>query len=151
MVFVRIHGKAKSDQLTTSPVTHTLCRYYAVELEMGRNLDSRRLFYGRRRRRKRNVVALTGLGHAAGLPRRQHGTRAGESDRQNISWIDDRDVCTGGATASSFAAGGATDIELSAYVARVGSQPHDTGSFPPSEWKSPYPNIRSTKSTRTSC
>ena len=32
MGFVRIHGKAKSDQLVKSPVTHTPCCYYIVQI-----------------------------------------------------------------------------------------------------------------------
>jgi hypothetical protein len=32
MGFVRVHGKAKSDQLVKSPVTHTPCCYYIVQI-----------------------------------------------------------------------------------------------------------------------
>ena len=50
MGFVRIHGKAKSDQLITSPVTHTLCCYYAVEIVKWEiSTDSQTTSMGRRR------------------------------------------------------------------------------------------------------
>ena len=33
MGFVRVHGKARSDQLVKSPISHTPCCYYTVEIE----------------------------------------------------------------------------------------------------------------------
>ncbi|MGA2077582.1 MAG: hypothetical protein ABSH52_29180 [Terriglobia bacterium] len=42
MGFVRIHGKAKSDQLVKSPVTHTPCCYYIVQIHKWLILRMRR-------------------------------------------------------------------------------------------------------------
>ena len=61
MGFVRIHGKAKSDQLVTSPVTHTPCCYYAVEIVKWERIpDSRTTFYGKDEEAERGDGCIMG-------------------------------------------------------------------------------------------
>ncbi len=126
MGFVRIHGKAKSDQFVTSPVTHTPCCYYAVEIvKWERSPDSRTTFYGKDEEAERGVWMHYGAEADGGWFYLEDSTGRvtvnphGAQFQLEITGM--REV--GGATASSFAAGGVSETELLAYVARVGLSP----------------------------
>ncbi len=131
MGFVRIHGKAKSDRLVTSPVTHTPCCYYAVEiLKWEIRTDSQTTSYGAGEDRGTWLhygAAADGgwfyLEDATGrVLVNPHGAQ------YDLEMTGMREV--GGATASSFATGGVSENELLAYVARVGLSPMIPGVHP---------------------
>jgi hypothetical protein len=122
MGFVRIHGKAKSDQLVTSPVTHTPCCYYAVEIMKWEKIrDSRTDSYEADRGTWSHYGAEAdgvwfyledSTGRVLVNP---HGAKYA------LEITGMREL--GSATASSFASGGVSERELLAYVARVGLSP----------------------------
>jgi len=128
MGFVRIHGKAKSDQLVTSPVTHTPCCYYAVEImKWERSTDSQTDSYGTGEERGTwshyGAEADGGWFYLEDATGRvlvdPHGAEY-ELETTGIRKVD----CL---TASSIATRGASDQELLAYVARVGLTPQIPG------------------------
>ncbi len=123
MGFVRIHGKAKSDRLASSPVSHTPCCFYTVEIEKWeKRKDSEGgedsgiwSHYG---------AAADGdwfyLEDATG--RVMVNPRGAEYE---LEMIGRREVSS--TTASSLAVGGVSDRDLLAYVARVGMTPKIQG------------------------
>jgi hypothetical protein len=124
MGFVRIHGKAKSDQLVTSPVTHTPCCYYAVEiLKWEKSRDGRITFIGSDEQRGgwMHYGAETGGGwfYLEDSTGRVLVSPYGANYALGMTGM--REV--GSARASSFASGGVSERELLAYVARVGRTP----------------------------
>jgi hypothetical protein len=126
MGFVRIHGKAKSDQLVTSPVTHTPCCYYAVEImKWQESPNSRTTSYGKDEEEDRGVWMHHGAEADGGWFYLDDSTgRVAVNPRRaqfQLEMTGMREV--GGATASSFVAGGVSETELLAYVARVGLGP----------------------------
>jgi hypothetical protein len=133
MGFVRIHGKAKSDKLVTSPVTHTPCCYYAVEIvKCEETPRSRTTFYGQDEEADRGVW----MHHAAEADGdwfylEDSTGRVAVNPRGaqfQLEMTGTREV--GGGTASGWAAGGASETELLAYVARVGRSPMIPGVQP---------------------
>jgi hypothetical protein len=124
MGFVRIHGQAKSDQLVTSPVTHTPCCYYAVEImKWEKRPDSQTDSYGDEK--ERGTWSHHGAEADGGWFYLEDSTgrvlvnpHGAEFDLETTGM---REV--GGAMASSFAAGSVSENELLAYVARVGLSP----------------------------
>ena len=133
MGFVRVHGKAKSDQLVTSPVTHTPCCYYAVEImKWERSPDSRTTFYGKDEDAERGAWSHYGAEADGGWFYLEDSTGCvlvnPHGAQYQLEMTGMREV--GGATASSFAAGGVSDSELLAYVARVGLSPMIPGVQP---------------------
>jgi hypothetical protein len=128
MGFVRIHGKAKSDKLVTSPVSHTPCCYYIVEIAKWEKSQQSR-------------TDSDWEDHDRGTWS-HHGAEAdGEwfylEDATGRVLVDphgaEYELETTGTrtvdslTASSIATGGASERELLAYVGRVGLTPQIPG------------------------
>jgi hypothetical protein len=131
MGFVRIHGKAKSDQLVTSPVTHTPCCYYAVEIrKWERRTDSGSDSYGADE--ERGLWSHYGAEAGGGWFYLEDSTGRvlvnPHGAQYQLEMTGMREV--GGATTSSFTAGGVSENELLAYVARVGLSPMIPGFLP---------------------
>ena len=129
MGFVRIHGKAKSDQLVSSPVTHTPCCYYIVQIHKWEKFKDSGAYF-RMRRGGRGVDGClmermrTASGSILKTPRGTclvdpHGAKY-ELDMTGTREVDSM-------TASSLATSGVSDRELLAYVARVGRTPQIPG------------------------
>ncbi len=132
MGFVRIHGKAKSDQLITSPVTHTPCCYYAVEImKWERRTDTGSDSYGADE--ERGIWSHYGAEADGGWFYLEDSTGRvlvnPHGAQYQLEMTGIREVGSG-ATASSFAAGGVSENELLAYVARVGLSPMIPGVHP---------------------
>jgi hypothetical protein len=125
MGFVRIHGKAKSDQLVTSPVTHTPCCYYTVQIAKWEEFKDSRAYSSDEARGARGGWMPHGadadgvwfyLEDATG-----HVMVAPRGAKFELDMTGMREV--GGVGDSSYAAGGVSERELLAYVARVGKTP----------------------------
>lgn len=116
MGLVRIHGKARSEHPVSSPISHTPCCFYVVDiLEWKRGERGGWRYYG------------TGVDGGRFYLEDSSGrvlvdARGAEYD------IETTVVCEVPSTmASSFAARGASDTELLGYVARVGPSPELPG------------------------
>ena len=129
MGFVRIHGKAKSDELVKSPVTHTPCCYYIVQIHKWEQFKDSRAYSSDEERGPRAGWMPHGAeadggwfyledatGHVLVDP---HGARY-ELDMTGTREVDSL-------AASSLATSGVSDRELLAYVARVGLTPQIPG------------------------
>ena len=117
MGFVRVHGKAQSDQLVDSPITHTPCCFYTVEIEKWEKREDSGIWshYGA----EANGVWFY-LEDASGrVMVDPHGAE------YELEMTGRREVAS--ATASSFAADGISDRDLLAYVARMGMTPKIPG------------------------
>lgn len=125
MGFVRIHGKAKSDQFVTSPVTHTPCCYYIVQIAKWEELKDSRADSSDEARGPRGVWMPHGADADGVWFNLEDATGHVMVDPHGATYKLDmtgmREV--GGAGASSFATGGVSEGELLAYVARVGLTP----------------------------
>ena len=125
MGFVRIHGKAKSDQLVKSPVTHTPCCYYIVQIHKWEEFKDGRAYSSDEERGPRagwmphgaeadgvRFYLEDATGHVLVDP---HGAR------YDLDMTGTREVDS--LAASSLATSGVSERELLAYVARVGQTP----------------------------
>jgi hypothetical protein len=110
MGFVRIHGKAKGDQLVKSPISHTPCCFYIAEIEKWEKRQESGTWshYGAEADGVRFYLE-DATGRVLVNP---HGAE------YELERTGGRKVVS--ATASSFAVGGVSDMELLAYVAHVG-------------------------------
>lgn len=125
MGFVRIHGKAKSDQLVKSPVTHTPCCYYIVQIHKWEEFKDGGAYSSDKERGPR----------AGWMP---HGAEADgvwffledatgrvlvdpHGAKYDLDMPGTREVDS--LAASSLAISGVSERELLAYVARVGRTP----------------------------
>lgn len=117
MGLVRIHGKASSEQLVDSPVSHTPCCYYQVHIQKWTEGDNGRWsHYG------------WDAGGAKFYLQDSSGrvlvdARGAEYD---IERTGSREAASDGT--SSFATPGAYDTELLCYAARVGPSTEEPGS-----------------------
>ena len=107
--------------------------YYAVEIVKWERIpDSRTTFYGKEEETERGTWSHYGAEADGGWFYLEDSTGRvlvnPHGAQYQLEMTGMREV--GGATASSFAAGGATDIELLAYVARVGLSPMIPGVLP---------------------
>jgi hypothetical protein len=131
MGFVRIHGKAQSEQLVTSPVTHTPCCYYAVEIrKWERRTDSRSDSF--ETEGERGTWSHYGAEADGGWFYLEDSTgrvlvnpHGAEFD---LEITGTREV--GSLTPSVFATGAVSENELRAYVARMGVSPMIPGLHP---------------------
>ncbi|HXW15221.1 MAG TPA: hypothetical protein VEN79_11995 [Terriglobia bacterium] len=125
MGFVRIHGKAKSDQLVESPVTHTPCCYYIVQIHRWEEFKDGRAYSSDEERGPRAGWMPHGgdadggwfyledtTGHVLVDP---HGAQY-KLDMTGTREVDSM-------AASRLATSGVSDQDLLAYVARVGLTP----------------------------
>jgi hypothetical protein len=125
MGFVRIHGKAQSDHLVNSPVTHTPCCYYIVQIHKWEKFKDSRAYSSDEERGASGGWMPHGAeadggwfyledatGHVLVDP---HGAQ------YELDWTGTREIDS--LAASSLATGGVSDRELLAYVARVGMTP----------------------------
>ncbi|HLY62920.1 MAG TPA: hypothetical protein VKV95_19415 [Terriglobia bacterium] len=110
MGFVRIHGKARNDQLVQSPISQTPCCYYTVEIEKWETREDSGtwLHYGAEAEGVWFYIEDS-TGRVLVNP---HGAE------YELEITGMREV--GSTTASSFAVEGVSDRDLLAYVARVG-------------------------------
>jgi len=117
MGLVRIHGKAKSERLVTSPVCHTPCCFYQVNIEKWKNEGETGKWshYGT----ESDGVRFYLEDSSGRVLVDAHGA---EYDLEGTAV---RDVA--GATASRSAARGASDAELLGYVAEVGPSAEPPG------------------------
>jgi hypothetical protein len=110
MGFVRIHGKAQSDRLVNSPITHTPCCYYIVEIaKWERSKESQTDSYGTEE--ERGIWSHYGV-EADGVPFYLEDTSGRvrvdpHGAEYELEATGMRDVSS--ATASSFASGGVSD------------------------------------------
>jgi hypothetical protein len=125
MGFVRIHGKAKSDQLVTSPVTHTPCCYYIVQIAKWEEFRDSRAYSSDEERSPRGGWMPHGADADGGWFYLEDATGhvmvAPRGAKFELDMTGTREV--GGVGDSSYAAGGVSERELLAYVARVGKTP----------------------------
>ena len=118
MGLVRIHGKAASERLVTSPVSHTLCCFYQVSIEKSKDEGEN--------------------GKWSHYGTEADGVRFYLEDSSGCVLVDARgaeydleSTCVreaSSARASSVATRGASDAELLGYVARVGPSAEAPGS-----------------------
>jgi hypothetical protein len=110
MGLVRIHGKAKSEQFVTSPISHTPCCFYQVNIEKWKDGGENGTWshYGT----ETDGVRFYLEDSSGRVLVDAHGAE------YDLEGTGVRDVAS--ARASSVAARGPSDAELLSYVARVG-------------------------------
>jgi len=118
MGLVRIHGKAASERLVTSPISHTPCCFYQVKIEKwkGEEENGRWLHYGADADGVRFYLEDSS-GRVLVDP------RGAENDLENTAVRE-----APSARSLNLAATGASDAELLGYVARVGPSAETPGS-----------------------
>ena len=127
MGFVRIHGKAKErDQLVKSPVTHTPCCYYIVQIHKWEEFKDVRAYSSDEERGPRYGWMPYGADADGGWFYLEDATGhvlvAPRGANFDVDMTGTREV--DGLAASNLApSGGVSERELLAYVARVGRTP----------------------------
>jgi hypothetical protein len=122
MGLVRIHGKAASDHLLTSPISHTPCCVYQVHIEKWRDEDEDA---------HRSAAWLHYGSEADGAPFYiEDSTGRALVDARGAEYDIERTAIreASGAKPSSVVVDGTSEVDLLSYVARVGPSEQTPGS-----------------------